>query len=87
MQGNMNMGMPMMNSHRMSAGNLNQSYMSYLGGFSGTNSDHSANLSFNNDDFMNNYNTPQASQQQNFLNQSFNMQSMSTLPSTSHMMV
>lgn len=81
MQKNMNMINPRMNmpSQRIPV-DLNQSCMTFRGGYgSGNNSDRSTNLSFNeeylNSAFTSTFSTPQNRNQQNFLNQSFNVSS------------
>jgi len=59
---------------------LNQSCMTFCGGYgSGNNSDRSTNLSFSeeylNSAFTSTFSTPQSRQQQNYMNQSFNVSS------------
>jgi len=75
----MNSRMPIMPPLQRAPMNLNQSCMSFHGGYgSGNNSDRSANLSFNeeyiNNAFTSSFNTPQ-SHPQPFLNTNFNMSS------------
>lgn len=60
--------MQMMGSQKNST-NMNQTF---CGGFAGGNNS-DRNNSFNNEEYISNFNTPQGNQQQNYRNQGFNM--------------